>query len=327
MVPLTETVIATILLTKALEKSGEKLGEALMNMMGRAIAKIFLHSPEIATALESGDPQILNLDRDLIEKIPAEPIFTEFLDAADSEKNAKFLEKFQALKADTRIAIGKQINIMQKGEGNTQENNFFLKNPIGYSRKLEEDFTNTEIINKEELRYKSAHGYRLRNIGFMLLFGFIIAFMLTASNAISYGVIFIGVTTFFYWFCRMKPYHKYVYLDSKICEGNSLIYNNDRYRFVKDDGRDNYLVYDLTANCICDTSCRGNIQIVNAPLKEIEKKLHDPSDTPLVGICSLRKKKHSCRIDIDEENNEWFAVVAEIDWSEAEKNSKQIHPR
>jgi hypothetical protein len=212
--------------------------------------------------------------------------------------------------------IGKQINFEQNGTGNTQENNFFL-NPDGYSRKLEEDLTNVEIISKEELRYKASCGDRLRNIGFALLFGFAIALIFTSSSPISYGVLFIGALSLRYWFYIMKPYRKYVYLNSKICAGANLIYINDKYRFIKDDGC-NYLIYDLTANCVCDTTCSGNIQIVNAPQKEIEKQLHDPFDTPLVGVCSLRKKKHSCRIDIDKKNNELFAVVAEIDWSEAE---------
>jgi hypothetical protein len=213
--------------------------------------------------------------------------------------------------------IDKQIKIEQNGTGNNQENNFFL-NPDGYSRKLEEDFTNVEIISKEQLRYEASRGHRLRNIGFLLLFGFVIALIFTSSSPISYGVLFIGALSLLYWLYRMEPYSKYIYLDSMIRKGNNSIYINDKYRFIKDDEY-NYLIYDLTTNCVCDTTCSGSIQIVNAPQKEIEKQLHDPFDIPLVGICSLRKKKHSCRIDIDKINNEWFAVVAEVDWSEAEK--------
>jgi hypothetical protein len=123
MEPITATVAATILITKALERSGEKLGELVMEKMGQSIAKIRQHSPKTAIALEAGDAQVLNLDREVIAAIPAESIFTEFLAAANLEQNAKFQEKFQALKTDSIIKIiGKQINITQGGTGNTQIN-------------------------------------------------------------------------------------------------------------------------------------------------------------------------------------------------------------
>jgi hypothetical protein len=107
--------------------------------------------------------------------------------------------------------IDKQINIKQDGKGNTQENNFFL-NPDGYSKKLEEDFTNVDIISKEELRYKASYGNRLKNIEFVLLFGFFIALIFTSSTPISYGVIFVFSFSSLCLFHRMKPYIKYIYL-------------------------------------------------------------------------------------------------------------------
>ena len=123
MEPITAAVVATILITKALEKSGEKLGELVMEKMGQSIAKIRQHSPKTAITLEAGDAQVLNLDQEVIAAIPAESIFTEFLAAANLEQNAKFQEKFQALKTDSIInIIGKQLNITQGGAGNTQIN-------------------------------------------------------------------------------------------------------------------------------------------------------------------------------------------------------------
>jgi hypothetical protein len=123
MEPITAMVVATILITKALEKSGEKLGELVIDKVGQSINKIRQHSPETAIALEAGDTDVLNLDRAMLTQLPVEPIFTELLDAADSEQNAKFKEKFQALKTDSMInIIGKQINITQGGTSNTQIN-------------------------------------------------------------------------------------------------------------------------------------------------------------------------------------------------------------
>jgi hypothetical protein len=124
MEPITATVVATILITKALEKSGEKLGELVMEKMLQSIAKIRQYSPETARALEAGDTQVLNLDKGVL-MIPSNPIFAEFLAAADAEKNTEFQEKFQAVKAGGTInIIGKQINLNQDGTGNTQTNTF-----------------------------------------------------------------------------------------------------------------------------------------------------------------------------------------------------------
>jgi hypothetical protein len=121
--PTVAITISTIFLTKTLEGSGEELGKVLLGIVGQSISKIFQYSAKIARALESGDPQVLNLDKEVLAQIPSDPIFAELLDAASAEQNAKFKEKFQALKADniTNI-IGKQINITQGGTGNTQIN-------------------------------------------------------------------------------------------------------------------------------------------------------------------------------------------------------------
>jgi hypothetical protein len=125
MEPITTTVIATILITKVLEKSGEKLGELLIEKMGQSIAKIRQHSPETALALEAGNTQVLNLYRGVLPYIPSDPIFGEFLVAADTEKNTEFQEKFQSVKTGGTInIIGKQININQDGTSNNQTNTF-----------------------------------------------------------------------------------------------------------------------------------------------------------------------------------------------------------
>ena len=54
-----------------------------------------------------------------------DPIFAEVIMAADVEKNGEFKEKFQAVKAGGIInMIGKQINVTQSGNNNTQNNTF-----------------------------------------------------------------------------------------------------------------------------------------------------------------------------------------------------------
>lgn len=117
--------IATIFLTKALEKSGENFSDSLTKTIGEAIAKIRKHSPTTATALETGEPQALNLDADTLAQIPEDPIFAELVNTADAEANPTFQEKFQAVKAGGTInIIGRQITISQAGSGNTQNNNF-----------------------------------------------------------------------------------------------------------------------------------------------------------------------------------------------------------
>ncbi|HLO85898.1 MAG TPA: hypothetical protein VK203_12940 [Nostocaceae cyanobacterium] len=117
--------IATIFLTKALEKSGENFSDSLTKIIGEAIAKIRKHSPTTATALETSDPQALNLDADTLAQIPEDPIYAELVNTAEAEANPKFQEKFQAVKAGGTInIIGKQITISQAGSGNTQNNNF-----------------------------------------------------------------------------------------------------------------------------------------------------------------------------------------------------------
>ncbi|AFZ27513.1 hypothetical protein Cylst_5502 [Cylindrospermum stagnale PCC 7417] len=117
--------IATIFLTKALEKSGENFSDGFTKKIGEVLAKIRKHSPETATALAAADPQVLNLDKTVLEQIPPDPIFAELVDTADAEKNATFQDKFQAVKTGGTInIIGKQITVTQAGTGNTQTNTF-----------------------------------------------------------------------------------------------------------------------------------------------------------------------------------------------------------
>ncbi|AFZ58189.1 hypothetical protein H6G54_19420 [Anabaena cylindrica FACHB-243] len=117
--------IATIFLTKALEKSGETFSESLTKKVGEALAKIRNHSPETATALVAGNPEALNLNPEVLNQIPDDPIFAELVTTADVEENATFADKYQALKSGGTInIIGKQINISQAGTGGTQTNNF-----------------------------------------------------------------------------------------------------------------------------------------------------------------------------------------------------------
>jgi len=119
------TAIATIFLTKALEKSGEKFGESILTKANQAIAKIRKRSPEMAKLLEAGDPQVLDLGTAVLEPMEGDPIFAEVIMAADVEKNGVFKEKFQAVKAGGTInMIGKQINVTQSGNNNTQNNTF-----------------------------------------------------------------------------------------------------------------------------------------------------------------------------------------------------------
>jgi len=71
------TAIATIFFTKALEKTGEKFGEATLAKTKNAIAKIREHSPEIAGQLESGDREVLNLGKAVLESLPIDHIFVD----------------------------------------------------------------------------------------------------------------------------------------------------------------------------------------------------------------------------------------------------------
>ncbi len=104
------TTIAVLFLTKALEKTGEKFGEGIVAKMGAAIAKIRHHAPETAAALEAGDKKVLELDAVALAKIPAEePIFAEFVAAADAEQNVALQAKLPDVKA------GKIIQVMASG--------------------------------------------------------------------------------------------------------------------------------------------------------------------------------------------------------------------
>lgn len=91
------STIAIIFLTKSLEKAGEKFGEGLIVKMGQAIYKIRQHSPEAAIAIESGDMQVFNLTPEVLTQIPVDPIFAEFLDAANVEESKLFQQKLKEI--------------------------------------------------------------------------------------------------------------------------------------------------------------------------------------------------------------------------------------
>ena len=125
MEPITLATIATIFLTGVLQKQGENFSDFFMQKVGEALAVIRKHSPETATALAAGNPEVLSLKPEVLQQIPSNPIFAELVATADIEENATFKEKYQAVKAGGTInIIGKQINITQNGSGNTQNNNF-----------------------------------------------------------------------------------------------------------------------------------------------------------------------------------------------------------
>jgi hypothetical protein len=119
------TAITTIFLTGVLQKQGENFSDFLMQKVGEALAVIRKHSPETAAALETGNPEVLSPNSEVLQQIPSDPIFAELVATADVEENATFQEKFQAVKAGGTInIIGKQINISQNGSNNTQNNTF-----------------------------------------------------------------------------------------------------------------------------------------------------------------------------------------------------------
>jgi hypothetical protein len=114
------TTISTIFFTKALEKSGEKFGEAVMDKMGKSIAKISQHSPETAIALEAGNTKVLNLDRGILAQIPAEPIFAEFLVAVDADENdllRQKLEEIQETASQNPNKLAEKIGILVQDGG------------------------------------------------------------------------------------------------------------------------------------------------------------------------------------------------------------------
>jgi hypothetical protein len=125
MEPITlATAITTIFLTGVLQKQGENFSDFLMQKVGEALAVIRKHSPETAAALETGNPEVLSPNSEVLQQIPSNPIFAELVATADVEENTTFQEKYQAVKAGGTInIIGKQINISQNGSNNTQNNN------------------------------------------------------------------------------------------------------------------------------------------------------------------------------------------------------------
>ena len=119
------TAITTIFLTGVLQKQGENFSDLFMQKVGEALAVIRKHSPETAAALETGNPEVLSPNSEVLQQIPSNPIFAELVATADVEENTTFQEKYQAVKAGGTInIIGKQINISQAGTGNTQNNTF-----------------------------------------------------------------------------------------------------------------------------------------------------------------------------------------------------------
>jgi len=125
MEPITlATAITTIFLTGVLQKQGENFSDFFMQKVGEVLAVIRKHSPETAAALETGNPEVLSLNSEVLKQIPSNPIFAELVATADVEENTTFQEKYQAVKAGGTInIIGKQINISQNGSNNTQNNN------------------------------------------------------------------------------------------------------------------------------------------------------------------------------------------------------------
>ena len=126
MEPITlATAITTIFLTGVLQKQGENFSDFFMQKVSEALAVIRKHSPQTATALAAGNPEVLSLKPEVLQQIPSDPIFAELVATADVEENATFKEKYQAVKAGGTInIIGKQINISQAGTSNTQNNTF-----------------------------------------------------------------------------------------------------------------------------------------------------------------------------------------------------------
>jgi hypothetical protein len=125
MEPITlATAITTIFLTGVLQKQGENFSDFFMQKVGEVLAVIRKHSPETAAALETGNPEVLSPNSEVLQQIPSDPIFAELVATADVEENTTFQEKYQAVKAGGTInIIGKQINISQNGSNNTQNNN------------------------------------------------------------------------------------------------------------------------------------------------------------------------------------------------------------
>jgi hypothetical protein len=97
--------ITTIFLTKALEKSGEIFSKAVIEKMGQVIKQIRYHSPETAMAIEAGDARLLNLSEGLLDAIPPDPIFAEFMAAAEAEQNALFQTKLLEVKASKILQV------------------------------------------------------------------------------------------------------------------------------------------------------------------------------------------------------------------------------
>jgi hypothetical protein len=97
--------ITTIFLTKALEKSGEIFSKAVIEKMGQVIKQIRYYSPETAMAIEAGDVRLLNSSEGLLDAIPPDPIFAEFMAVAEAEQNALFQTKLLEVKASKILQV------------------------------------------------------------------------------------------------------------------------------------------------------------------------------------------------------------------------------
>ena len=79
------TAITTIFLTAVLQKQGENFSDFFMQKVSEALAVIRKHSPETATALKEGNPEVLSLNSEVLQQIPSNPIFAELVATADTE--------------------------------------------------------------------------------------------------------------------------------------------------------------------------------------------------------------------------------------------------
>jgi hypothetical protein len=100
------TAISIIFLIKVLEQTGEKFEEETLAKMSQAFGIICYQAPEIAGAIQLGDKHILSLYPGLVaDMIPADPIFSAFLVAADAEPNLAFQAKLPDVKAGRILEV------------------------------------------------------------------------------------------------------------------------------------------------------------------------------------------------------------------------------
>jgi hypothetical protein len=95
--------------------------------MGQAIYKIRQHSPEVATAIEAGDTQVLNLNPEVLTQIPVDPIFAEFLDAANVEESKLFQQKIKEIQRTANqnsSKLAEKIGILVQDGGRVEIQEF-----------------------------------------------------------------------------------------------------------------------------------------------------------------------------------------------------------